>query len=148
MAKEKIISRCAWLSGLLLAGATIIHGTIGTAEVMTAIKLGDVRSSMADIFRTVWIYSSIMLALSAIWVFFLAGELRQLKRRAWWQGVLVGLGYAGGSAFGIATVGFQPHLAAFMLIGLILLLPLLVWAGSFKSSAQPPVRTPNIKSTV
>lgn len=140
MAKEKIISRCAWLTGISLVGATILHGTLGTAEVMTAIKLGDVRPSMADIVRTVWIYSSIMLALSAVWVFFLAGELRQLKRRAWWQGVLIGLGYAGGSAFGMATVGFQPHLMAFMLIGLLLLLPLIIWAGHFK--------TPNIKSTI
>ena len=148
MAKEKIISRCAWLTGILLVGATILHGTLGTAEVMTAIKLGDVRPSMADIFRTVWIYSSIMLALSAVWTFFLAGELRKLKRRAWWQGILLGLGYTGGSAFGMATVGVQPHLVAFMLIGLVLLLPLIIWAGHFKSPGQSPGHSPNIKSTI
>lgn len=141
MAKEKIIARCARLTGCLLVGATLLHGTLGTAEVMTAIKLGDVRPSMANIFRTVWIYSSIMLALSAVWIFFLAGELRQLKRRAWWQGLLIALGYTGGSTFAIATTGVQPHLLAFMIIGLILLFPLIIWAGSFKSS-------PNIKSTI
>jgi hypothetical protein len=148
MAKEKIIARCAWLTGILLVGATILHGTLGTAEVMTAIKLGDVRPSMADIFRTVWIYSSIMLALSAIWTFFLAGELRQLKRRAWWQGLLIGLGYTGGSAFGMATVGFQPHLLAFMLIGLVLLMPLIIWAGHFKRGGSAAGPAPHIKSTI
>lgn len=143
MNKGKTIAWCAWLTGMLLLGATVIHGTVGLAEVMTAIKLGDVRASMADIFRAVWIYSTIMLALSAAWVFFLAGELRQLKRRAWWQGVLLGLGYAGGSLAAMVMAGFQPHLAAYMLIGLLLLVPLVIWAGHFSADGGN-----NIKSTI
>lgn len=144
MAKGNTIATCTWLAGILLLGAAAIHGTLGTAEVMTAIKLGDVRPSMADIFRTVWIYSTIMLLLSATWTFFLAGELRQLKRRAWWQAILLGLGYTGGSLFSMAMVGVQPHLVAFMLIGLLLLVPLVIGAGRFRSTAVAP----NIKSTI
>lgn len=123
-----------------MLGATILHGTLGTAEVMTAIKLGDVGPSVRETFRIVWVYSTIMLALSAAWTFFIAPGLRQLSRRAWWQGLLIGLGYTGGSAFCMATIGIRPHLVLFMLIGLVLLLPLLVWITHFKSN--------NIKSTV
>jgi hypothetical protein len=140
MAREKIIYNCARLTGFLLLGATVLHGTLGTAEVMTAIKLGDVAPSMQETFRVVWVYSTIMLALSAAWTFFIAAGLRQLSRRAWWQGLLIGLGYTGGSAFCMAAIGVRPHLVMFMLIGLVLLLPLLVWIRSFG--------TPNIKSTV
>jgi hypothetical protein len=140
MAKEKIIYNSARLTGFMLLGATVLHGTLGTAEVMTGIKVGDVRPAIAENLRTVWIYSTIMLFLSACWTFFIAGELRQLSRRAWWQGVLIGLGYAGGSAFAMATIGVRPHLIAFALIGLFLLVPLLIFMRLFKS--------PNNKSTV
>ena len=140
MPLQKIIFTCARLTGFMLLGATILHGTLGTAQVMTAIKLGHVAPSEQETFRTVWIYSTIMLALSAAWTFFIAPGLRQLNRRAWWQGLLIGLGYTGGSAFCMATIGVRPHLVLFALIGLVLLLPLLVWIRHFRSN--------NIKSTL
>ncbi|HEY0677105.1 MAG TPA: hypothetical protein VGD17_02420 [Chitinophagaceae bacterium] len=133
MAKEKIIYTCARLTGILLLGATVLHATLGTAEVLTAIKTGDVRAGMADTFRSVWIFSSIMLLLSAIWTLFLAGELRLLKRRAWWQGVFLGLGYAGGAIACMAFAGIHAHLVAFTFTGLLLLVPLIVWAGYFRA---------------
>lgn len=140
MAKERIIYNSARFTGFLLLGATVLHATLGTAEVMTGIKVSDVRPDISETLRIIWIYSSIMLFLSACWTFFIAGELRQLSRRAWWQGVLIGLGYAGGSIFAMATIGVRPHLVAFALIGLFLLVPLLIFAGHFKSA--------NNKSTV
>ena len=133
MAKEKIIYTIARLTGLALLGATILHATFGTAEVMTAIKLGDIRASMANTVRSVWIYSAMMLLLSSIWTFFVAGELRQLKRRGWWQGLFIGLGYTLGPAGCMAIAGVQAHLVGFMLIGLFLLVPLIVWAGHFRA---------------
>jgi hypothetical protein len=136
MAKEKIIYNTARLTGILLLGATVLHATLGTAEVMTAIKLGDVRASMADTFRAIWLFSSVMLLLSAVWTLFLAGELRQMKRRAWWQGIFIGLGYAGSAIIAIVTIGVYVHLVGFALIGLLLLTPLIVWAGHFKSLQQ------------
>jgi hypothetical protein len=57
-----------------------------------------------------------------------------LQRRAWWQAVFIGLGYTGGSIAAMAWTSVQVHLVAFGLIGLLLLLPMLRWAGSFKSN--------------
>ena len=140
MAKEKIVYNCARYTGFMLLGATVLHATLGTAEVLNSIKIGDVRPAIAETLRTIWIYSTIMLFLSACWTFFIAGELRQLSRKAWWQGILIGLGYAGGSIFTMSLIGVQPHLVAFAVIGLFLLVPLLIFARHFRSN--------NNKSTV
>lgn len=134
MSKEKTIYGCARLTGILLLGAAVVHAILGGAEVLMAIKTGDVRASMVDTFRIIWIYSTIMLILSGIWTLFLAAELRQLKRRAWWQGLFIGLGYTGGSIGAIAATRVHVHLILFALIGLLLLVPLVRWAGSFRGN--------------
>lgn len=138
MAKEKIIANCARVSGTLLLLSAIPHSTLGWAEVVTAIKLGDINPGMANTVKSIWIFSAMMLVLSGIWVLFLAGELRQLKRRAWWQGIFVGLGYSGSAIGCMLMTGFYAHLAGYALIGLLLLVPLLMWAGSFRNSHSAP----------
>ncbi|HEX6181651.1 MAG TPA: hypothetical protein VFZ47_10425 [Chitinophagaceae bacterium] len=136
MSKEKTIHTCARLAGVLLLMSSVLHSTLGTSEVLMGIKTGDVRASMADTIRAIWIYSTIMLVLSGIWTLFLAGELKQLKRKAWWQGIFIGLGYTGGSIGAIVVTRVQAHLIFYGLIGLLLLLPLTLWAGSFKSEKK------------
>ena len=136
MDRSKFFLRCARITGCLLLGATVFHSTLGTAEVLNHIKYGDVSSTMISTFKNIWLFSAIMLFLSAIWVFFLARDLARLQRRAWWQGVLIGLGYFGGAIGAMAWAGIQPHLIAFAFIGLFLLGPLLLWARAF-SSAPP-----------
>ena len=137
MPKEKIISSCARLAGFMLLVSSVLHSTLGTSEILMGIKTGEVRAGMADTFRIIWIYSTIMLILSGIWTLFLASELKQLKRRAWWQGLFIGLGYTGGSVAAMVVTQAQAHLIFYGMIGLLLLLPLIRWAGSFKSPARP-----------
>lgn len=138
MAKEKFIANCARMAGILLLLSAIPHSTLGWAEVVTAIKLGDINRGMANTVKSIWIFSAVMLVLSGIWVLFLAGELRQLKRRAWWQSVFIGLGYSGSAIACMLMTEFYAHLAGYALIGLLLLIPLLLWAGSFKNSRPAP----------
>jgi hypothetical protein len=134
MEKGKLFYRLAKLVGASLLVATLLHATFGTAEVNTAIKTGGIMPSMIRTLKNVWVFSSIMLFLSAMWVLILARDLGRLQKRAWWQGVLVGLGYAGGSIGAMFWAGVQGHLLAFALVGLILLLPLLIWARAFKAA--------------
>lgn len=133
MAKEKLIANCARAAGVLLLLSVIPHSTLGWAEVMTAIKLGDINPGMANTVRSIWVFSAVMLALSGVWILFLASELRQLKRRAWWQGILIGLGYSGSAIGCMVMTEVYAHLVGYALIGLLLLIPLLIWAGSFKN---------------
>lgn len=131
MVKEKVIGNAARFAGILLVLATIPHVMLGTAEVLQAIKLGDIRSSMIPVIKNIWVFSSIMLPLSGIWVLFLVRDLKRLDRRAWWQAVFIGLAYTGGGIAAIMWSGIQIHLLLFVLIGLLLFIPMLLWAGSF-----------------
>jgi hypothetical protein len=138
MTKEKFIYRSAKLSGILLMLAAGLHASLGTAEILTAIKTEDIRPTMVATVKNVWLYSSIMLFLSGIWVLFIAKDLRRLQRRAWWQAVFIGLGYTVGSIGAMAWTSVQVHLLAFALIGSLLLLPALLFTGSFRSNPLNP----------
>lgn len=133
MPKENVIARTARIAGVLIILATIPHVLLGTAEVLQGIKFGDIRSSMVPVLKNIWIFSSVMLPLSGIWVLFLVRDLKRLERRAWWQALLIGLAYAGGGIAAIVWSGIQIHLVLFVLIGLMLFIPMLLWAGSFSS---------------
>ena len=135
MDRGKFFLRCARITGAMLLAATVFHCTLGTAEVLNHIKYGDVSPSMISTFKNIWVYSAVMLFLSALWVFFLARDLARLQRKAWWQGVFIGLGYTGGAIGAMAWAGIQAHLIAFAVIGLFLLIPLLIWARAFSSAA-------------
>jgi len=133
MPKEKIIGTTSRLAGILLILATIPHVTLGTAEILQGIKLGDIRTSMVPIIKNIWVFSSVMLPLSGIWVLFLVKDLKRLDRRAWWQAIFVGFTYVASGIAAIVWSGIQIHLVLFVLIGLLLFIPMLVWAGSFSS---------------
>jgi hypothetical protein len=135
MEKGNFISRIAKFVGLILLIVASIHSTVGTAEVVTNIKVGGIMPSLVQVFKNVWVYSSMMLFLSGIWVLFLARDLGRFQRRAWWQGVLVGLGYAGGSITAMSWAGIQAPLVLTFILGLLLLLPLLMRSGAFKSDS-------------
>jgi len=133
MPKEKVIGNAAKLAGFLLILATIPHVTLGLAEMLQGIKFGDVRTPMVATVKNIWLFSSIMLPLSGIWILFLVRDLKRLERRAWWQAVIIGLAYIGGGIGAMAWSTIQIHLLLFVLIGLLLFVPMLIWAGSFSS---------------
>ena len=137
MNRGKFFVRLARMVGCLLLGAFVFHVSLGTSEVLNHIKFGDVGPAMISTFKNIWIYSSIMLFLSSVWMFFLARDLGRLQRRAWWQAVLIGLGYSGGAVGAMVWAEVQPHLVAFALIGLLLLIPLLLRAKAFSPERQP-----------
>ena len=136
MNQGKFFIRLARIVGGLLLAAFVFHVTLGTAEVFNHIKFGDVSPAMISTFKNIWVYSSIMLFLSSMWIFFLAKDLGRLQRRAWWQAVLIGLGYAAGAIGAMVWAGVQAHLIAFALIGLLLLVPLLLRTSAFSPDRQ------------
>jgi len=136
MQKGKLFYRSARLAGILLLIATGLHCTFGTAQVLSAIKLGEVQASLVPFLKNLWVYSSVMIFLSALWVLFLAKDLGRLRRRAWWQGIMIGLGYTGGAVGAMMWAGVQGHLVAFAVIGLVLLIPLILGAGAFKADEK------------
>ena len=131
MRKRRFIYFSARCAGILALLAAVLHAVFGTAGMLTGIKVGDIRSSMVLPVKNVYLFSSVLFLLSAVWILFLAAELRAMRRRAWWQALLLSLGYIGGSLAAIQLNGLQIQLVGLAFIGLILLFPLLIFAGSF-----------------
>ncbi|MBS1949044.1 MAG: hypothetical protein JST47_14880 [Bacteroidetes bacterium] len=77
--------------------------------------------------------SSILMSLVSIWVLFLASPLKKLQRRAWWQGMIIGVAF---TLFGAVLWWKYPssvHLPVFMLLGLMLFFPLAIFSGKFRN---------------
>ena len=111
--------------------AALYHG-VSVNNIVIAASTGDISKHYATSVLIDGILSAMLLLLIAIWILFLSGDLKRLKRKAWWQSVIIGLTI---TTFG-ATLWFRYptsiHLPAFLLTGLILLLPLLFYGRNFK----------------
>ncbi|HSZ85892.1 MAG TPA: hypothetical protein VK787_07660 [Puia sp.] len=131
MKENKIVYRCTLVSAALLIGAAVARG-LSVNNIFVAINTGDVNKHFASSVLIDWILSAMLLLLTGIWLLFLSGDLKRLKRKAWTQALLIGLAL---TIFGTALWFRYPssiHLPAFSLTGLILLIPLLIFARSFK----------------
>jgi hypothetical protein len=129
--ENKIVYRCALVSAALLIAAAAARG-LSVNNIFVAINTGDVNKHFANSVLIDWILSGMLLLLTGIWLLFLSGDLKKLKRKAWLQGMLIGFALA---IFGGALWVRYPtsiHLPAFSLTGLILLIPLLIYARSFR----------------
>ena len=131
MKENKIVYRCTLLTGCLLIVAALVRG-VNINNLVIAISTGDISKHYAEPVVIDWSFSSMLLLLMSIWIFFLAGDLRKLSRKAWIQATLIGLAFC---AFGGGLWYRYPssmHLPAFLLLGLLLLLPLLIYARHYR----------------
>ena len=127
------VYRCALLVGIMLILLAALHAVLGLNEILSAIRVGDIGKDFAVTIMISWIFTGLALFLIGAWILFLSKDLKRLERKAWWQGFFV----AGSlSAFGGACWYYFPQayfLIGFMLIGLILLIPLLLYAPRYFS---------------
>jgi hypothetical protein len=80
-----------------------------------------------------WALSSSLMLLVGIWVLFLSSPLKKLQRRAWWQAIIISLVFIFFGAGFWLQYPKSIHLPGFILVGLILFVPLIMFAGKFKS---------------
>ena len=129
--ENRIVYRCTLVSAALLMAAAMARG-ISVNNIFVAINTGDVNKHFANSVLIDWILSAMLLFLTSIWLLFLSGDLKRLRRKAWLQGMLIGLAL---TIFGAALWVRYPtsiHLPVFSLTGLVLLVPLLVYGRTFK----------------
>ncbi|HLX92719.1 MAG TPA: hypothetical protein VKR32_13605 [Puia sp.] len=118
------------LVSALLFAAALARG-LSINNILIASKTGDISTSFSNSVFVNWVLSVVLLCLVAIWLLFLAGDLKRRKRRAWTQAILIGLFLTG---FGIGMWFRFPtswHLPGYSVAGLILVIPLLLYAGKF-----------------
>ena len=105
---------------------------VGVNNLVIAVTTGDIESHYAASIVIDGALSSLLLLLVAIWIFFLARDLRKLQRRAWAQAMLIGTAL---TVFG-ASFWYQYrsslHPVLFFLLGLILMFPLFIYRKEFK----------------
>jgi hypothetical protein len=131
MKENKIVYRCALLAGCLLIVAALARA-VSVNNLIIAADTGDISKHYAASVVVDWSFSSLLLLLIAIWIFFLAGDLKKLNRKAWAQAVLIGLAlsfFGGGFWYSYPS---SMHLPAFLLLGLLLLIPLLIYAKQYR----------------
>lgn len=125
--------RCALLAAILMIGAALLIA-VSVNNLVIANSTGDISKHYAASVVIHWTLASALMLLVGVWVLFLAGPLKKLQRRAWWQAMIISLVFIlFGSGFWYRYPG-SIHLPGFILLGLILFVPLVIYAGKFKSS--------------
>jgi hypothetical protein len=129
--ENKWVYRCALISAALLTVAAIARG-LSINNIITAARTGDISGHFANSVLVGWILSVISLLLTATWLLFLSGDLKNLKKKAWYQAMIIGIVFA---VFGGALWFKYPtsiHLPVFLLIGLTLVAPLSIYGRNFR----------------
>lgn len=131
MTITQITHRCALVFGGLLILASAMHFFTGYPAIRQLLMQDGAREELYGAVTAIWIFSSITMLGFGLLSLLIASELRKGSRNAWRQGMVIGGGLA---LFGL--IGwFRPfpnwHLFAFLVLGLILVVPLTVGIRRF-----------------
>src|SRR5262249_16433387 len=97
---------------------------------------GDISAHYADSVIIDWSLASFLLLLLAIWIFFLAPEIRKWRSRARSQGLIMGFAIIifSGVFWTRYTANFQ--LPVFLFTGLLITFPLLLFPGRYQNEKK------------
>ena len=109
--------------GVLTCLQFIPHAFMGFPAVLEHIAKGEIQEPAAQGMQIIWLYSSITMLLSGIWMLFLSKPIKNGDNRARLQGLFLSFGLI---AFGLIcnyiTGEIVNHLFFFMIEGVLLLL--------------------------
>ncbi len=129
--KSRIAYWCCLAAGVLLMVAALARA-LSINNLVIAASTGDISRHYAASVLVDWSLSSMLMLLTGIWLLFLSGDLKRRQRRAWVQALIIGLALM---LFGSGFWYRYPaslHLPFFLMLGLLILLPLLIYAKEFK----------------
>ena len=109
--------------GVLTCLQFIPHAFLGMTALLEQIAKGEIQAPAAEGMQMIWMYSSIMMLLSGIWMIFLAKPIKKGNHLARIQGLLLAIGlivFGMGCSY-IAKEVFN-HLFFFTAEGILLLL--------------------------
>jgi len=131
---SKLLYSSALVTGILLLLTGLLH-LLNINDTIVAVKTGDIAASQEANIIIIWIFAGLAMMLLGVWCLFLARGLKMLWRKAWWQALLLGMSLSG---FGIGSWLQYPesfHVLFFLVLGLLLLLPLLIYSGKCNQKA-------------
>ena len=114
--------------GILTCLQFIPHAFMGFPAVLEHIKKGEISGDATQGMQMIWLYSSIMMLLSGLWMLFIAKPIKNGDHLARLQGLFLSLGLI---AFGVSnsyiTKEVFNHLFFFTVEGMLLLLAVTVF---------------------
>jgi uncharacterized membrane protein SirB2 len=128
--KNKIVYICPLIASILLILAALARA-LSINNLVIAESTGDISKHYAASVLIDWGLSSTLLLLTGIWLLFLLRDLKRAQRRAWLQAIIIGLAL---TLFGSSFWYRYPssfHLPFFLFMGLIILIPLLIYGKQF-----------------
>lgn len=109
--------------GVLTCLQFIPHAFMGYPAILEHIQKGEIQEAAAPGMQIIWLYSSITMLLTGIWMLFLSKPIKEGDNKARLQGLFLSLGLI---AFGLIcnyiTGEVVNHLFFFMVEGVLLLL--------------------------
>lgn len=125
---NKIAYYLTIIVGVITCLQFIPHAFMGFPAVLDHIAKGEIQEPAALGMQMIWMYSSIMMLLSGIWMLFLAKPIKNGDKAARLQGLFLSFGLI---AFGLAnayiTKEMFNHLFFFMVEGILLFLAVTVF---------------------
>ena len=120
---NKIAYYLTLFAGIMTCLQFIPHAFLGMPAVAEHIAKGEIREPAAQGMQMIWLYSSIMMLLSGIWMIFLSKPIKEGNHLARMQGLLLAIGliFFGMGCSYIAQEVFN-HLFFFTVEGVLLLL--------------------------
>jgi len=128
---NKISYYLVLIVGILTCLQFVPHAFMGMPSVLEHIRKGEINGDAAQGMPMIWLYSSVMMLLSGIWLLYLAKPIRNADHAARMQGLFLSIGllvFGFGCSY-IARDLFN-HLFFFTVEGIMLLLAVTVFYKS------------------
>lgn len=114
--------------GVITCLQFIPHAFLGYPAVLEHVAKGEIQPIAAPGMQMIWLYSSIMMLLSGVWMLFLAQPVKMGDHRARLQGLFLALGLiAFGMGCSYITQDLFNHLFFFTIEGILLLIAVTVF---------------------
>lgn len=108
--------------GVIACLSFIPHAFFGFPAVLEHIQKGEINGAATNGMQMIWLYSSIMMLLSGVWMLFLAKPIKSGDTKSRIQVLLLGIGL---SVFGVLCTSISGHIDgmfSFTIEGILLLL--------------------------
>lgn len=132
MRQNNIVAWAARLSGTVLILACIPHFFFAfPARVLQPVADGRVPADLGKTYYAIWAFSSMMLFISGVMMFYISGGLKRGERSAWFMALLISGGLVYYGSYVVLRVGEATHNMSFIIFGAITLVPVLIFPRSF-----------------
>lgn len=121
------------IGGMMLFLASVAHYFIGLHMIRVAMANDGTGAEVSELLNSIWIFSSVAMALLGIWGMFIGISIRKNLRYTRKQALSLGTGITLFGVYGFSSPFPNLHMGVFIIIGLIILIP-----GFLLSKKQGP----------